>query len=188
MCGCGDNFRPITGRHGRLEEEGSSNVINRAYCTLCLPVLCRGIGAGKTKANAMFGKEGGYGRVDKLCPVVGLHSNYGTRKLSASVGDEVDKVVGGVRFALQRKSPHVMGKIVNNNEVILQTRVAKNRRCPEFTMYQLKWCNTYCSRPSEGQAHMFAKLTCVAYMSGCFITWDQRLLGEVRHSIMTRMT
>jgi hypothetical protein len=69
----------------------------------------------------MLSKIRGNGGVDELSPIVSLHGNKGAGKLCAYVGN---KSVGGVGFAAEWKSPHKVGKIINNYEVIFQTRIA----------------------------------------------------------------
>jgi hypothetical protein len=41
----------------------------------------------------------------------------------------------GVRFKVQRKSPHKMGAIIKNNQIIFITRDANNWRDPQITLY-----------------------------------------------------
>ena len=82
----------------------------------------------------MAGEELHDGGINKLGAIVGLHGNDREVELCAFKGNEVDERVGRVRFPMKRKRPHVMGEVINNNKVVLKTRITKNRRCPQITM------------------------------------------------------
>ena len=121
---CGNCFRPVGGRHGGLKQERTSDIIDRADRALSLSVLGGCVWAREAKADPVRGKEGGDGGVDELSSVIGLHSDDGAGELCACIGDKGDEMIGSVRLAAQWKSPHKMRKIINNDKIVLQTRIA----------------------------------------------------------------
>ena len=84
--------------------------------------------------SAVAGEELRDGGINKLGAIVGLHGNDREVELCACKGNEVAERVGRVRFPTKRKHPHVVREVVNNNKIVLKTRITKNRRCPQITM------------------------------------------------------
>jgi hypothetical protein len=118
-----------------LEEERAGNIIDSADGTLGFAILGGHVGLRETEMNAMLSKVRGNGGVDELSPVVSLHGNKRARKLGANIGNKGNKIVGGVRFSAKWKSPHKVGEIIDNNEVIFKTRISQYGRGPKITMY-----------------------------------------------------
>jgi hypothetical protein len=52
--------------------------------------------------------------------------------------EKVEEGGEGLRLGAQRKSPRVMRKIINNDQIIFITRHAEYRRCPHVTVNQIK--------------------------------------------------
>ena len=82
----------------------------------------------------MAGEEVRDGGVEKLGAIVGLHGYDGEVELGAGIGNKVNDYVGRVRLRPERKSPHVMRVVIDDNEIVFKTRIAKNGRCPQITM------------------------------------------------------
>jgi hypothetical protein len=89
----GHGFGPIGGWHGRLKEEGASDIIDGAYSTFRFAVLSGGVGTRESKVN-----EGGDGRVDELGTVIVLHSDEGSGKLGVHEGNKSNECGSGVGF------------------------------------------------------------------------------------------
>ena len=87
------------------------------------------------KANAVGREEGGDRGVDEFGPVISLHGDERERELCMGIGNKVDKNSSGVRFALERKSPYKVRKIIDNNEIVFEPRITHDRGCPKITMY-----------------------------------------------------
>ena len=82
-------------------------------------------------------EEGTGGGVIELTPVVTLDGLNGEAELSGHPGKKVEGGEG-LRLGAQRKSPRVMRKIINNDQIIFITRHAEYRRCPQVTVNQIK--------------------------------------------------
>jgi hypothetical protein len=59
-----------------------------------------------------------------------LDGNYGKVELGASIRDKINENVGGVGFAFERKRPHKVREIINNDKVIFKARITENWRGP----------------------------------------------------------
>jgi hypothetical protein len=57
-----------------------------------------------------------------------------------SVGDELDNMFVNIRFMMQRKSPTVMGKIIDYHKIIFVTRNTQNWRGTNITMKEFERC------------------------------------------------
>jgi hypothetical protein len=55
-----------------------------------------------------------------------LDGNYGKVELGVSICDKINENVGGVRFAFERKCPHKVREIINNDKVIFKARITEN--------------------------------------------------------------
>jgi hypothetical protein len=76
--------------------------------------------------------------VTKLLPVICLKRKNEKMMLCGDI-----RVVGkkmGKYFTLvtQQECPCVVCEVINNNKIILITRIAQDRECPNTSMYQLK--------------------------------------------------
>ena len=63
-------------------------------------------------------EERARGGVVELAPVVTLNGLNAMTKLSGHPGEEVGKCLESFGFKAQRKSSRVMGKIINNHQVV----------------------------------------------------------------------
>jgi hypothetical protein len=121
-----------------LDQEGAHDVVRRANHPLSLAVLRRGIRTRHTQLNTPRQEEGPGGGVIELPPIVTLDGLNGEAELSGHPGKEVEEGGEGLRLGAQRKSPRVMRKIINNDQIIFITRQAEYRRCPQVTVNQIK--------------------------------------------------
>ena len=116
-----------------LDQKGAHDVVRRANHPLSLAVLRRGIRTRHTQLNTPRQEEGPGGGVIELPPIVTLDGLNGEAKLSGHLGKEVEEGGKGLRLGAQRESPRVMGKIINNDQIIFIARHAEYRRCPQVT-------------------------------------------------------
>jgi hypothetical protein len=78
------------------------------------------------------------GIVYELSAVIGLDGVYGEAEMCGDIVVKISDVGCNLRFADERKSPTIVGKIIKQNEVILRTRNTCNRGCPHITMNKFK--------------------------------------------------
>ena len=121
-----------------LDQKGAHDVVRRANHPLSLAILRRGIRTRHTQLNTPREEERTGDGVVELPPVVTLDGLNGEAELSGHPGKEVEKGGEGLRLGAQRKSPRVMRKIINNDQIIFITRHAEYRRCPKVTVNQIK--------------------------------------------------
>ena len=126
--GCnGKGLGPVRRGHISLEQQGASNVVERAKCSFGLAVLRGRVRAGHAEVYAVACKKVDEGRVNKLGTIVGLEGHDREVELCACIGDKVDKNITCVGFPVMGKRPHKMSKIINNDKVIFETRITSNR-------------------------------------------------------------
>lgn len=104
-----------------MDENGANDVVGCAYSTLSFAILRRGVGAGEAKCSPKGSKKSAVGGVVELFAIVTLDCANGAVEMSANEGVEVRESGMNVRFKTQRKAPHEVGEIVNNNQVVLAT-------------------------------------------------------------------
>jgi hypothetical protein len=121
-----------------LDQKGAHDVVRRANHPLSLAVLRRGIRTRHTQLNTSRQEEGPGGGVIELPPVVTLDGLNCEAELSGHPGKEVEEGGEGLRLGAQRKSPRVIRKIINNDQIVFITRHAEYRRCPQVTVNQIK--------------------------------------------------
>jgi hypothetical protein len=78
------------------------------------------------------------GIVYELSAVIGLDGFYGEAELCGDIVAKISDVGCNLIFANKRKSPTIVGKIIEQNEVIPRTRNTCNRGCPHVTMNKFK--------------------------------------------------
>ena len=100
------------------------------YHAFSLAVLSGSVGARHTELNAVGEKERMRGGVVELAPIVTLNGLNGTTKLSGHPSEEVRERLESIRFQAQGKSPGVMGKIIDNHQVVLISQYTENGRGP----------------------------------------------------------
>src|SRR6185312_13972299 len=121
-----------------LDQKGAHDVVRRANHPLSLAILGRGIRTRHMQLNTLREEERTGGGVVELTPVVTLDGLNGEAELSGHPSKEVEEGGEGLRFGAQRKSPRVMRKIINHNQIIFITRHAEYKRCPQVTVNQIK--------------------------------------------------
>lgn len=134
-CGRCESFSPVRRRHGGVEEHGADGVVYGAEHTFGLAVLRGCVRAREAEQDAMAGEKGVDGVVNKLRPIICLECFGLGAKLCLSVSNELDKMAMDFRFVTQWKCPAIMCKIINEDKIVFETRVAKHRRSPHITMY-----------------------------------------------------
>jgi hypothetical protein len=137
-----------------LDQEGAHDVVRRANHPLSLAVLRRGIRTRHTQLNTPRQEEGPGGGVIELPPVVTLDGLNCEAELSGHPGKEVEEGGEGLRLGAQRKSPRVMRKIINNDQIIFITRHAEYRRCPQVTVNQIKSMRSMRRRRRKRKSNM----------------------------------
>ena len=80
----------------------------------------RSIWAGETKKYAVLEKKVPIWKVIKLFAIVTLNKFYGKEKVGSDISLEVKKNGVDIRFVAQGKGPNKVGKIIENNKVILK--------------------------------------------------------------------
>ena len=58
--------------------------------------------------------------------------------MSGHLGKKVEDGGEGLRLGAQRKSPRVMRKIINHDQIVFIARHAEYRRCPQVTVNKIK--------------------------------------------------
>jgi hypothetical protein len=95
-----------------MEEHGADGVVDCAEDAFGLAILWGGIRAGEAECSAMTGEESGGGVVNELGAIICLEGFGCGAKLCLSVCNELNNVAMHLRFLAKRKSPAVMGKII----------------------------------------------------------------------------
>jgi hypothetical protein len=105
--------------HGRMAEERSDPVVERAKDAFGLPILLTRVRTGEAEMSAMVGKQGAHGSAVELAPVVCLKRKDGKLKLGLNICGEISKNRESFRLVFQRKRPDVMTEIIEHNQVKL---------------------------------------------------------------------
>jgi hypothetical protein len=90
-------------------------------------------------------EEGTGGGVIELSAIVALDSLDGEAELSGYPSKEVAKSGESLGLGTQRKSPGIMGEIIDHHQVVLIARHAENRRGPQVAVNKIK-----CTRGMRG--------------------------------------
>jgi hypothetical protein len=101
---------------------------------LGLAVLRGCVGTRYPKLDATREEESAGGGVIKLTSIITLDASDGVIKLRGHKGKEVGEGGEGVRLLAQRKSPRVVGAVIEDDQVILVTRDTRNRRGPKVSV------------------------------------------------------
>ena len=120
-----------------LDQKGAHDVVRRANHPLSLAVLGRGIRIRHAQLNTPREEERTRGGVVELTPVVTLDGLNGEAELSGHPSKEVEGGEG-LRLGAQMESPRVVGKIINNDQIIFIARHAEYRGCPQVTVNKIK--------------------------------------------------
>jgi hypothetical protein len=71
-------------------------------------------------------------------PIIALDAPDGAAKLRGHKGKEVGEGEEGIGLLAQRKSPPVVGAVIEDDQVILVTRDTRNMGGPKVTMHEVK--------------------------------------------------
>lgn len=121
MSGGGEGFGPIWWRHRSLNEDGANDVVGCANGTLRFAILWRCVRTGKAKGSPKGSEICTVGDVVELFAVVALDGSNGAVEMGSDEGVKVGESGVNVGFKMHRKAPHEMGKIINDNQIILAT-------------------------------------------------------------------
>jgi hypothetical protein len=113
-----EGLGPEMGQKMRLEKKSVDGVVGRADHALSLTVLGRGIRARHPQLHPVGEKEVAGDGVIELPTIVTLNSLNGEAKLSGHPGEEVAKGGESLRLGMQRKSPHIMRKIIKYHKIV----------------------------------------------------------------------
>ena len=94
------------------------------------------------------------GGVIELPPVVTLDGLNGEAELSGHSGKEVEEGGESLRLGVQRESPRVMRKIINNDQIIFVARHAEYMRCPQVTVNDIKSMRSMRRRKRKRKSNM----------------------------------
>jgi hypothetical protein len=94
------------------------------------------------------------GGVIKLTSIIALDAPDGATKLRGHKGEEVGEGGEGVRLLARRKSPRVVGAVIEDDQVILATRDTQNRGGAKVTVYKVKGSNGSSRGARKGQPNM----------------------------------
>jgi hypothetical protein len=132
---------------------------------LGLAILRGSVGTRHPKLGAAREEESAGGGVIKLASIIALDAPDGAAKLHGHKGKEVGE--GGERVGLlaQRKSPGVGGAVIEDDQVILETKDTQNRGGPKVTVYKVKGLNGSSRGARKGQPNMPTKLAGMAQES-----------------------
>jgi hypothetical protein len=108
--------------------------------------------------DAVREEESAGGGVIKLTSIITLDTLDGATKLRGYKGKEVGESGEGVRLQAQRKSPRVVGAVIEDDQVILVTRDTQNSRGPKVTVYDVKGLNGLSGGARKGQSDVPTKL------------------------------
>jgi hypothetical protein len=123
-----------------MYQEGPNTIVQSAKHALSFAVLGGCVGARSAEKDAATSQEGSSGIVKELCAIIFLKTAHMITELCVSVGDELDNMFVNIRFMMQRKSPTVMGKIIDYHKIIFVTRNTQNWRGTNITMKEFERC------------------------------------------------
>jgi hypothetical protein len=126
---------------------------------LDLAVLRGSVGIRHPKLDVVREEESAVGGVMKFTSIITLDAPDGATKLYEHKGKEVGEGGKGVGLLAQRKSPRVVGAIIEDDQVILVTRDTQNRGGPKVIVYEVKWLNDSSRGARKGQLNVPTKLT-----------------------------
>jgi hypothetical protein len=101
---------------------------------LDLVVLRESVGTRHLKLDAVREEENAGGGVIKLASIIALDAPDGAAKLRRHKGKEVREGGEGVRLLAQRKSPRVVGAVIEDDQVILVTRHSEQGRSKDHNV------------------------------------------------------
>ena len=86
----------------------------------------------------MLGEEAAHGVVVEFPPIVSLQGQPRQTKLRANVSVKHTKQRRDIKLVTDRKRPHIVSKIIQQDKIIFVTGVAVNGRPPNIRMNTLK--------------------------------------------------
>jgi hypothetical protein len=106
--------------------------------------------------HAVGEKEVTGGGVIELSTVVTLNGLNGEAELSGHPGEEVAEGGESLRLGTQRKSPHIMRKIIKHDKIVFVTRHTGNGRSPQIAVYKIKNMSSMRRRRGKRKTNMAA--------------------------------
>ena len=95
----------------------------------------------------------------------------------------------GLRLGAQRKSPRVMRKIINNDQIIFVARHAEYRRCPQVTVNKIKGMRSMRRRRRKREPNMTIELARMAeVLSRSPSTRNIGTTTELSQNVVARVT
>jgi hypothetical protein len=134
------SLNPVTGWKGSLEQQGVHDIVGGTNHIFDLAVLWGSVGTRHLELDVERGEESA-GGVIKLTSIIALDAPDGATKLRGHKGEEVGEGGEGVGLFTQRKSPRVVGAVIEDDQVILVTRDTRNRGGPKVTVNEVKGLN-----------------------------------------------
>jgi hypothetical protein len=135
------SLNPVTGWKGSLEQQGVHDIVGGTNHIFDLAVLWGSVGTRHPELGVERGEESAGGGVIKLTSIIALDAPDGATKLRGHKGEEVGEGGEGVGLFTQRKSPRVVGAVIEDDQVILVTRDTRNRGGPKVTVNEVKGLN-----------------------------------------------
>jgi hypothetical protein len=130
ICGGVEPFYPVASRNRSLKEQGTQHIIDGANDAFGFTILRRSVGTRHPQKDPFGGEECARGGIVELTAIVTLDGFDGAAKLCGDISEKMLQGEKSVRFSAQRKSPHKMGVILKDNQIIFVAGYANNRRSP----------------------------------------------------------
>jgi hypothetical protein len=140
----------------RLEKKSADGVVGRADHALSLAVLGGGIRARHPQLYPVGEEEVTGGGVIELPTIVTLNGLNGEAELSRHPGEEVAEGGESLRLSTQRKSPHIMRKIIKHHKIIFVAWHTGNRWSPQIAVYKIKGMSSMRGRRRKRKTNMAA--------------------------------
>jgi hypothetical protein len=130
ICGSVEPFYPVASRNRSLKKQGTRHIIDGVNDAFNFTVLRRSVGTRHPQKDPFGCEECARGGVIELTAIVALDGFDGAAKLCGDISEKMRQGGKSVRFNVQRKSPHKMGVIIKDNQIIFVAGYANNRRSP----------------------------------------------------------
>jgi hypothetical protein len=137
-------------------EKSPDGVVGGADHALSFAVLGGGIRARHPQLYAVGEKEVTGGGVIELPIVVTLNDLNGEAELSGHLGEEVAEGGESLRLGTQRKSPHIMRKIIKHDKIVFVARHTGNGRSPQIAVYKIENMSSMRGRRGKRKTNMAA--------------------------------
>jgi hypothetical protein len=134
------------------------DIVGGTNHALGLAILRRSVGARHPKLDVVREEEIAGGGVIKLESIIALDARDGVAKLHGHKGEEVGESGEGVRLLAHRKSPRVVGAVIEDDQLILVTRDTWNRGGAKVTLYKVKGLKGSGRGAKKGQPNVPIKM------------------------------